>query len=66
MFAFIFYVSIHLEISAAMVRSAPEKLPIRNPPQALEVTGRTLAWCLGLRVSHFQTEGWALATGAKQ
>jgi hypothetical protein len=29
MFAFICYVSIHLEISATVVRSAPEELPIR-------------------------------------
>jgi hypothetical protein len=28
-FAFICYVSIHLEISAMVVRSAPEELPIR-------------------------------------
>jgi hypothetical protein len=29
MFAFIFYVSIHLEISATVVRSAPGELPFR-------------------------------------
>jgi hypothetical protein len=38
-FAFICYVSIHLEISATVVRSAPENSLSESAPQALELAG---------------------------